>query len=232
MTSASATAPKRALAARNWLCIPIACFRRIRPSGPWRARFTAACATCRSSARTDIPTPPGSPTNKPFTNATELLLAPDHYLFRMLYSQGIVAAMTSASARGSGPSDSRSARSVATVRAPLPSFRGTPSAMWLNYVFVRRSSGSACGSTRNRPITITTRIGEKLAHAEFRPRALFERFNIEVLATTESPVDTLEHHRAIRASGWHGRVITAYRPDAVVDPEHEDSPLRSRSSPS
>jgi glucuronate isomerase len=64
-------------------------------------------------------------------------------------------------------------------------------------------------------------IGAALATAAFRPRALFERFNIEVLATTESPVDSLEHHRRIRESGWPGRVITTYRPDAVVDPEHE-----------
>ena len=50
---------------------------------------------------------------------------------------------------------------------------------------------------------------------------MFERFNIEVIATTESPLDPLEHHRKLRASGWKGRVITAYRPDPVVDPEFE-----------
>ena len=52
------------------------------------------------------------------------------------------------------------------------------------------------------------------------PRALFERFNIEVLATTESPLDPLQHHRALRESGWKGRVITTFRPDPVVDPEY------------
>jgi glucuronate isomerase len=64
-------------------------------------------------------------------------------------------------------------------------------------------------------------ITAALQTAPFRPRALFERFNIEVIATTEGPLDTLEHHAAIRASGWRGRVITAYRPDAVIDAEHE-----------
>src|SRR5690606_12884639 len=53
------------------------------------------------------------------------------------------------------------------------------------------------------------------------PRALFERFNIEIIATTESPLDPLDHHRAIGESGWAGRVITAYRPDSLVDPEFE-----------
>ncbi len=65
------------------------------------------------------------------------------------------------------------------------------------------------------------RSARPLKTPAFRPRALFERFNIEVLATTESPVDSLEHHRQIRASDLRGRVITTYRPDAVVDPEHE-----------
>ena len=67
-------------------------------------------------------------------------------------------------------------------------------------------------------------ITAALQTPQFRPRALFERFGIEVIATTESPLDPLEHHAAIRASGWKGRVITAYRPDAVVDPEHEQFP--------
>ena len=63
------------------------------------------------------------------------------------------------------------------------------------------------------------RIVERLAQPAFRPRALFERFGIEVLATTESPLDDLAHHAAIRASGWPGRIICAYRPDPVVDPQ-------------
>ncbi|HEY7945702.1 MAG TPA: glucuronate isomerase, partial [Casimicrobiaceae bacterium] len=64
-------------------------------------------------------------------------------------------------------------------------------------------------------------INASLAKPEFRPRDLFERFNIEVIATTESPLDPLTHHAKIRASGWKGRVLTAYRPDPVVDPEFE-----------
>jgi len=64
-------------------------------------------------------------------------------------------------------------------------------------------------------------IAECLGRPEFRPRALFERFNLEVLATTESPLDPLAHHQKLRASGWKGRVITTYRPDPVVDPDFE-----------
>jgi len=72
-------------------------------------------------------------------------------------------------------------------------------------------------------------INEKLASDAFRPRALFERFNIEALATTESPTDDLRHHKAIRESGWAGKVVTAYRPDPVIDAEHEDFQASLRS---
>src|SRR3954466_10424911 len=97
-------------------------------------------------------------------------------------------------------------------------FRGTPTRLWLDQAFaelfgmtVRLSAATADD--------YFDRISECLAKPEFRPRALFEQFKIEVIATTESPLDPLDHHRAIRASGWKGRVMTAYRPDPVMDPE-------------
>ena len=158
-----------------------------------------------------------------FANATELLLVPDHYVFRMLYSQGVpLDALGIPRADGSRAAvDPRAAWRVFAERFHL--FRGTPSSMWLNHVFhdvfglrVRLDAGTADEYYD----TITA----ALQAPQFRPRALFERFGIEVIATTESPLDPLEHHAAIRASGWKGRVITAYRPDAVVDPEHEQFP--------
>jgi glucuronate isomerase len=69
--------------------------------------------------------------------------------------------------------------------------------------------------------SIYDEVNAKLSTDDFRPRALFERFNIEVIATTESPLDDLRHHQKLRKSGWSGKVITAYRPDPVVDPEFE-----------
>ena len=161
--------------------------------------------------------------NAPFADATELLLVPDHYVFRMLYSQGVpLDALGIPRADGSRAAvDPRAAWRVFAERFHL--FRGTPSSMWLNHVFhdvfglrVRLDAGTADEYYD----TITA----ALQAPQFRPRALFERFGIEVIATTESPLDPLEHHAAIRASGWKGRVITAYRPDAVVDPEHEQFP--------
>src|SRR5687768_217749 len=157
--------------------------------------------------------------NESFTNATELLLAPDHYLYRMLYSQGVdLAALGVASRSGPSPADPRAAWRMFAERFHL--FRGTPSALWLNFVFVQ-VFGLKVRLAADTADYYFNVIGEQLAQPEFRPRRLFERFNIEVLATTESPVDTLDAHRAIADSGWSGRVITAYRPDAVIDPEHE-----------
>lgn len=159
-------------------------------------------------------------TDAPFANATELLLVPDHYVFRMLYSQGIdLDQLGIPHADGSrAPVDPREAWRVFASQFAL--LRGTPSALWLNHVFhqvfdlrIRLDAGSADHYYDH--------ITAALQTPAFRPRALFERFNIEVIATTESPLDTLEHHATIRDSGWSGRVLTAYRPDAVVDPEHE-----------
>jgi glucuronate isomerase len=157
--------------------------------------------------------------NEPFPNATDLLLAPDHYLYRMLYSQGVaMTALRVPSREGPSAADARAAWRLLASNFHL--FRGTPSWMWLTHTFrdvfgfdVRLDAGTAD--------LYFDRIGEKLRSDAFRPRALFERFNIEVIATTESPHESLAHHEKIRASGWKGRVVTAYRPDPVIDAEHE-----------
>lgn len=157
--------------------------------------------------------------NAPWSNATELLLAPDHYLYRMLYSQDVPLEALGVPSR-SGPSggDPRDAWRLLAKNFHL--FRGTPSAMWLNHVF-KEVFGFSQALNTDTADEYFDAIGEKLGQDAFRPRALFERFDIEVLATTESPIDDLAHHRKIRDSGWNGRVITAYRPDSVIDAEHE-----------
>jgi glucuronate isomerase len=161
-------------------------------------------------------------TNAPFADATQLLLHPDHYLLRMLYSQGIALTALGLEPRGAGGA-AQGAKLRAAWRlfaANYHLFRGTPSRLWLDYVFaqvfgLKVRLDAACADE------YYDHINALLATAPFRPRALFERFNIEVLATTESPTDPLRHHQAIRDSGWGGRVITAFRPDPVVDPEFE-----------
>lgn len=153
--------------------------------------------------------------NVNFGNAAELLLQPDHYVFRMLYSQGVPLADLGI---GNPAADPRESWRLFAQRYYL--FRGTPSRMWLDWVFaeVFGMGVQLCAETSDLYFDTIT---EMLASKAFRPRALFERYNIEVIATTESPLDSLEHHAAIRASDWQGRVITAYRPDPVIDPDFE-----------
>jgi glucuronate isomerase len=154
-------------------------------------------------------------TDAHFGNAAELLLHPDHYVFRMLYSQGVP---LEALGIGNPAADPRESWRLFAERYHL--FRGTPSRMWLDWVFVESFGVDVLLSAETSDHYYDS-ITAALATEAFRPRALFERYNIEVIATTESPLDDLRHHQAIRESGWKGRVITAYRPDPVVDPEFE-----------
>ena len=157
--------------------------------------------------------------NAPFGNAADLLLHPDHYIFRMLYSQGV-----SLDALGirNPAADPRESWRLFAERYHL--FRGTPSRMWMDWVFAEAFGIDVQFEAATSDLYYD-RITAALATDAFRPRALFDRFGIEVIATTESPLDTLEHHRVIRAANdsgeWAGRVITAYRPDPVIDPEYE-----------
>ena len=159
-------------------------------------------------------------TDAPFDNPTQLLLAPDHYLYRMLYSQGVdLDALCVPSRSGAPDTDPRAAWQTFAEHFHL--FRGTPSAMWMTHV-LGEVFGIEDRLDGNSAASLYDAVDEALKTPAFRPRALFDRFNIEVLATTESPTDTLDHHHAIARSGWSGRVVTAYRPDPVIDADHED----------
>jgi len=158
--------------------------------------------------------------NEPFTNASALLITPDHYVFRMLYSQGVRLEDLGIPRRDGGSAE-QDAREIWRIFAGhYALFRGTPTRLWLDHAF-HDVFGIRERLTAESADRLFDHINDCLARPEFRPRALFERFNIEVIATTESPLDTLEHHAKIRASGWKGRVVTAYRPDPVVDPEFD-----------
>jgi glucuronate isomerase len=97
-------------------------------------------------------------------------------------------------------------------------FRGTPTRMWLDFAFQTLFGMEERLSDKTADLYFDA-ISEKLKTPEFLPRALFERFNLEVLTTTDSPLDSLADHQAIRESGWKGRILPAFRPDPVVDPE-------------
>lgn len=150
-----------------------------------------------------------------FGTPTDLLIIPDHYVFRMLYSQGIRLEQLGIPAHDGTAVEQDHRRIWQLFADHYYLFRGTPTGMWLNHelydVFEVREQLNGDSAMR-----IYDQIEGKLATPEFRPRALYERFNIEVLCTTDPATSRLEHHQAIRDSGWEGRILPTFRPDAVV----------------
>jgi glucuronate isomerase len=154
--------------------------------------------------------------NEPFTNPAELFVQPDHYVYRMLFSQGISMAELEI-----GVPEMKDPRRVWRIFAShYYLFRGTPTRMWLDFAFQELFGLEERLSAKNADLYFDT-IAEKLRTPEFLPRALYERFNIEVLATTDSPFDSLADLRAVRESGWKARIIPNFRPDPVVDAEFQ-----------
>ncbi len=156
--------------------------------------------------------------NVAFPDPAALLVIPDHYVYRMLYSQGI-ALESLGVPRIDGHTVEQDARKIWRLFAQhWYLFRGTPTQLWFNHVlydvFKIRDR-----LTPESADAIFDSVAECLSRPDFLPRALYERFNIEVLATTESPTDPLVYHRKLLDSGWKGRIVPCYRPDPVVDPE-------------
>jgi glucuronate isomerase len=160
-------------------------------------------------------------TDAAFEDAVSLLLWPDHYLLRLLYSAGVTLESIGLAPREGGSDVEKDRRRIWKRLADhYYIFRGTPCRAWLDHTFLEVFS-------LDRPFGPDTAdyyydaINEKLAQPAFRPRALFERFNIEVIATTEHSGDELKHHESLAASGWKGRVVTTLRPDEITDPDHD-----------
>jgi glucuronate isomerase len=156
--------------------------------------------------------------DKPFPNPSALFITPDHYVFRMLYSQGVsLESLGVPQNDGRESSDPREVWRIFARHYYL--FRGTPTRLWLDYAFEKQFGLKDRLSPQNADAYYDI-IAKELETPAFRPRALFEQFNIEVLSTTDSPLDTLEFHKAIKESGWKGRILPTFRPDSVIDAEY------------
>ncbi|HEU0296492.1 MAG TPA: glucuronate isomerase [Anaerolineales bacterium] len=156
--------------------------------------------------------------NATFGTPADLFIIPDHYVTRMLYSQGIPleSLLPSPHGRGAGGEGANHREIWRLFCENFHLFRGTPSGIWLTHelseVFGLDEKPDASNADR-----LFDCISDKLSSPEFSPRQLFERFNIEVLCTTDAATNTLEHHQAIRQSGWSGRILPTFRPDSVVN---------------
>jgi glucuronate isomerase len=159
--------------------------------------------------------------DRAFEDPVSLLIWPDHYLLRMLYSQGVSLESLGLEPRDGAAFETDRRTVWRRFAEHYRLFRGTPSRLWLDHVFASVFAIDARLGPDTADLYFDA-ITEALRTPPFRPRALYERFGIEVLATTEGALDSLEHHDAIAASGWSGRVITTFRPDDVIDPDRED----------
>lgn len=157
-------------------------------------------------------------TDAAFPDPAQLFVTPDHYVFRMLASQGVPLTALGVPRADGGPTETDGRTIWRLFAANYHLFRGTPSRLWLDHAFETVFGFDERLSPANAD-AYYDRIDAALHTPAFRPRALFDRFNIEVIATTDSALDDLAHHATIRDSGWRGRVVPTYRPDSVVDPD-------------
>ncbi|MBI5031048.1 MAG: glucuronate isomerase [Chloroflexi bacterium] len=154
--------------------------------------------------------------NYSFGSPADLFIIPDHYVFRMLYSQGIPLERLGVP-RADGGEVERDHRKIWQLFADnFYLFRGTPTGVWLAYE-LRVLFGITQKLTSETAQSIYDQVAEKLTQPKFRPRKMFESFNIEVLTTTDAATDLLDHHKAIHASGWTGKIFPTFRPDGVVN---------------
>src|SRR5690348_6460065 len=149
----------------------------------------------------------------PFGNPAALFITPDHYVTRLIHAAGVPLP-----ALGVGAPDADPREIWRTFCAHWKLFRGTPSRFWLLHELIEVFGVEP---TFDRPDELYDALADRLARPEFRPRALFERFGIEILATTDSPLDDLGAHTRLAKDGFEGRIVPTFRPDALV---HVDRP--------
>jgi len=159
--------------------------------------------------------------NTCFSDATGLLLVPDHYLFRLLYSQGIAMESLGVPRIDGGWVETDMRKIWHVLAANYHLYRGTPSALWMDHVLYEVFGLTELFSSATADAAYD-HITAQLQTDAYRPRALLDRFNIEVIATTEGALDELPHHRAMAGTPWAKRVITTFRPDDATDPSRED----------
>lgn len=154
-----------------------------------------------------------------FGSPTELIIIPDHYIFRMLYSQGVCLETLGIPTRDGTPVENDHRKIWQTFADNFHLFRATPTGMWLAYEF-EKVFGVQEKLTSESAQRIYDQIATCLEKADFNPRNLYAQFNIEVLCTTDPATDTLDQHQKIHQSDGNLCIRPTFRPDAVVNMDH------------
>ena len=150
--------------------------------------------------------------DKNFADPVALLMAPDHYILRMLHSQGV---------KYEELAKNTPEENWKILAEKWKLFRSTPSRIWFQEILATLFDVSEILAPDN-AVKIYNQINTKLQSPEFKPQALFKRFNIELLATTDATSDSLQSHIELSKIDLGGRVIPTFRPDGVSDPERPD----------
>ena len=157
--------------------------------------------------------------NEGFGDPAELFIIPDHYLVRMLVSQGASPADLGVRPLDGDAGFEQDHRAVwRRFAESWKLFRGTPTRYWLEHELVEIFGITEEPSAATADSIYDTLV-ETLARPEFRIRELFDRFNIEALSTTDAPASDLADHAALAAEGWGERVVPTFRPDALFYPD-------------
>jgi len=155
----------------------------------------------------------------PLGDPASMLVVPDHYVVRMLYSQGVPMEELGLARRDGGPSEADPRAIWRRFCAHFQLFAGTPTGLWLKHELIELFGVEERPSAANAD-ALYDHLVERLARPEYRPRALFERLGIEVLTTTDAATDALDTHERLQAEGLPVR--PTFRPDAVIDPARDD----------
>ena len=150
--------------------------------------------------------------NQNFSDPVALLMAPDHYILRMLHSQGV---------KYEKLAENSSEENWKLLAENWKLFRSTPSRIWFQEILATLFDVSEILAPEN-ALKIYNQINTKLQSLEFKPQALFKKFNIELLATTDGTADSLDAHIELSKIDLGGRIIPTFRPDGVSDPERAD----------
>lgn len=158
--------------------------------------------------------------DEPFADPTSLLITPDHYINRLMHASGIGLDRLGVGQDKFTPEQSRTA--FRTLCENWPLFRGTPVRFWLESQLAEVFEIDLAPNAANAD-ALYDAVADRLATPDFRPRALYRRFGIEFLATTDDPCDDLAHHRRlVDDPAFEGRVVPTFRPDRYLEPARAD----------